>query len=107
MERLNVSTNVFNGSADATLVLPANPDRTYIALYAKTGAPSITLGGSSVAIAMSAGQLWEPPVAFTNSLTLTGAGTVLAVMSSGEPNAKFPMLYKTYALTYGSYNLTY
>ena len=103
---INVQIRVFNGSADKIQILPYNPDRRYIAFYAKTGAPVLSIGDTAL-YTMSAGQLWEPRIAFTNAISLTGAGTVLHVITSGEVEASYPLLYMTYALNYGSHTLTY
>lgn len=105
LQKINIETRVFTGSADKIQILPFNPDRRYIAFYAKTGAPVVTIG--DIAVTMSAGQLWEPRVAFTNAINLTGAGTVLDVFTSGETQVSYPLLYDTYALNYDSHTLTY
>lgn len=105
LSMINVQTRIFSGSADKIQILPYNPDRRYIAFYAKTGAPVVTIG--DIAVTMSAGQLWEPRVAFTNAISLTGANTVLNVLTSGEVEASYPLLYMTYALNYGTHTLTY
>lgn len=106
INKLHVSTRTFAGTADTIQILPFNPDRSYLAFYAKTGAPVITIG-NGVEIPLTAGQLWEPLVAFTNSISHSGAGTDLAVMTSGEPEATYPLGYMTYALNYDSHTLTY
>lgn len=105
LPKINIQTRVFSGSADKVQILPYNPDRGYVAFYAKAGAPIVTIG--DIAVTMSAGQLWEPRVAFTNAVSLTGTSTILNVFTSGEPEASYPLLYMTYALTYRTHTLTY
>lgn len=106
LSMINVQTRVFSGSADKIQILPTNPDRRYLAFYAKTGAPVLSIGDTAI-YTMSAGQLWEPRIAFTNAISLTGASTVLHVLTSGEVEASYPLLYMTYALNYASHTLTY
>ena len=100
----NINGFAFTGFAAPYQILPANPDRDYICFYAKTGAPVVTIDG--MAVTLSAGAIWEPRVAFTNAITLTGASTELDVFSSGDI-PQFSLSYGGYTLTYGSYPLTY
>lgn len=100
----NINGFAFTGFTAPYTILDANPDRDYICFYAKTGAPVVTIDG--IAVSLSAGAIWEPRVAFTNAVTLTGASTELDVFSSGDkPN--FSLSYAGYSLTYGAYPLTY
>lgn len=107
MQRANVETLSFTGSADKTTILPFNPNRGYLALYAHTGTSYITVGDSELAIKLAEGIWWEPDVVIINKIQHLGTGTKLLVLSSGDADVNYPLLYDTYALTYDSRTLTY
>jgi len=107
MDRLLVDVLEFAGTSSSIEVLPQNFTRSYLAFYVSGATGYITLGDNALEFQLGVGTLWEPEVAFTNSIKFRGAGSTLRVLTSGDYVANYLLTYKTYNLTYGTYALTY
>ena len=86
MERVGAVNTSYTGTASAVEILPSDPNRKYLCLYAVTGTCQIAFGIDSGdfndnAITIEQGVMWEPRVIITSSILFKGDGAILTVLA--------------------------
>lgn len=108
MDKINVNTVAFNGSASEQIVAVRDDRRLYMSLYCSSGDVLFSLGEgdhATTGMALTAGDLFDSYAIVTNKITYTGISSKLIVITNtGSPTV---LTSDFTALTYDGVPLTY